>query len=80
MTITDTSKKEIQIRWVTAITELEKLEKIWRSGEMYFKPKYILNDYLILSTLLMCELDFTESKRIKELIYEHLSPKFAGDF
>ena len=41
-TDTGNSKKEIRIRLATAVTALLTLEKIWRSGEIDFKLKYIL--------------------------------------
>ena len=52
----DNSNIEIHIRLATVFSALVKLEKIWRSGEIEFKLKFILYNSLVLSTLLYgCE-------------------------
>ena len=51
-TDTSNSMKEILIILTTEVTELVKLEKIWRGGEIDFKLKYRLYNSLVLSTLL----------------------------
>ena len=51
LTDTGNSKKEIRIRLATAVTALVTLEKIWCSGEIDFKLKYILYNSLVFSTL-----------------------------
>ena len=55
-TDTGNSKKEIRIRLATTVTVLAKLEKIQLNEEIYFKLKYRLYIYLVISTLLYgCE-------------------------
>ena len=53
LTNSGNSKNEIHIRLITAVSELVKLEKIWRSGEIEFKFKFRLYNSLVLSTMLM---------------------------